>query len=110
MGHQPPRFGAFNPRLDLGFQQQLQRVVKSLRGTNRSEAVSFLAKSIAATDQREGGRFQTGGAQFERHSSDDFRYAATLRLLRDLVVQGWTVREDDEGIILDSPGLGGLTA
>jgi hypothetical protein len=32
------------------------------------------------------------------------RYSATLRVLRDLVVQGWTIREDDEGVILDAPG------
>lgn len=32
------------------------------------------------------------------------RYAATLRVLRDLISQGWTIREDDEGIILDAPG------
>ena len=36
------------------------------------------------------------------------RYAATLRVLRDLVGQGWTVREDDEGIILDAPGRAAL--
>ena len=32
------------------------------------------------------------------------RYGATLRVLRDLLSQGWTIREDDEGIILDAPG------
>ena len=32
------------------------------------------------------------------------RFSATLRVLRDLVFQGWTLREDDEGLILDSPG------
>ena len=32
------------------------------------------------------------------------RYGATLRVLRDLLNQGWTIREDDEGIILDAPG------
>lgn len=32
------------------------------------------------------------------------RYEATLRVLRDLLSQGWTIREDDEGIILDAPG------
>ena len=25
-------------------------------------------------------------------------------MLRDLLNQGWTIREDDEGIILDAPG------
>ena len=25
-------------------------------------------------------------------------------MLRDLVSQGWTIREDDEGVILDAPG------
>jgi hypothetical protein len=32
------------------------------------------------------------------------RYGATLRVLRDLINQDWTIREDDEGIILDAPG------
>ena len=32
------------------------------------------------------------------------RYGATLRVLHDLLNQGWTIREDDEGIILDAPG------
>src|SRR4029450_401455 len=36
------------------------------------------------------------------------RYVATLKILRDLVAQEWTVRGDDEGVILDAPGDGGL--
>ena len=35
-------------------------------------------------------------------------YGATLRVLRDLLDQGWTIREDDEGIILDAPGRGAV--
>ena len=38
------------------------------------------------------------------------RYGATLRVLRDLVGQGWTIREDDEGVILDAPGRAAVQA
>jgi len=31
------------------------------------------------------------------------RYVATLQVLRDLLLQGWELRSDDEGLILDSP-------
>jgi len=35
-------------------------------------------------------------------------YLATLHVLRDLVTQGWRVRGDDEGMILDSPAQASL--
>ena len=31
------------------------------------------------------------------------RYIGMLQILRDLLLQGWKLRSDDEGLILDSP-------
>ncbi len=32
------------------------------------------------------------------------RYLVSLRILRDLMSQGWGMRSDDQGLILDPPG------
>ncbi len=96
----------FRPRLSLGYQQNLQDLVADLSAMSAGDAADVLGSAIGDLDAHE----QTLHA-FGLTGTDldpTVRYAATLRVLRDLVSQGWTIREDDEGIILDAPGRGAL--
>ena len=67
-----------------------------------SEARAVVDTAIDAVDDRQTALRTFGLAGLEL--APTIRYGATLRVLRDLVSQGWTIREDDEGIILDAPG------
>ena len=67
-----------------------------------AEARLILDAAITRLDERQTA-LQTFGLS-GMDLSPTIRYGATLRVLRDLISQGWTIREDDEGIILDAPG------
>ena len=67
-----------------------------------AEAGTILDSAIATLDERQSA-LQTFGLT-GMDLAPTVRYGATLRVLRDLLNQGWTIREDDEGIILDAPG------
>ena len=66
------------------------------------EAREVLGAAIKSLDDRQAGLRAFGLSSVDL--APTIRYGATLRVLRDLVTQGWTIREDDEGIILDVPG------
>ena len=66
------------------------------------EAGTILDSAITTLDERQSA-LQTFGLS-GMDLAPTVRYGATLRVLRDLLNQGWTIREDDEGIILDAPG------
>src|SRR4051794_30654449 len=96
VGRVDPR--RFRPRLSLGYHQALVATVSDLQGrafTGRIECVR------ASIDTAEAHRLQLGGFGV---AADDLQptvyYLATLRLLRDLLLQGWTVSTDDDGIFI----------
>ena len=62
----------------------------------------MLNSAIESSDDRQSGLRTLGLSGMDL--APTIRYGATLRVLRDLMSQGWTIREDDEGIILDAPG------
>ena len=92
----------FRPRLAFGHQEELQACIRQLTGLDPEAAEGLLAETISAVEER------MDQLRLVGLSSSDLaptvRFSATLRVLRDLVFQGWTLREDDEGLILDSPG------
>jgi hypothetical protein len=92
----------FRPRLVLGYQQDLNSLIEELTGMDESEARTTLDAAIAGVDDRQ--RALMGFGLVGLDLAPTVRYAATLRVLRDLLHQGWTIRRDDEGIILDAPG------
>jgi hypothetical protein len=96
------RYRRFRPRLVLGYQQDLNSLVEELSAMSAVEAGAVLDSAIVALDERQSAlqTFGLTGMDVE----PTVRYGATLRVLRDLINQGWTIREDDEGIILDAPG------
>jgi hypothetical protein len=94
----------FRPELALGFQQDLGTLAAQIAGLPSEDAAAILAVAIEKSDARRG---LLQGLGLSAHDSlPTARYAAALRILRDLVVQGWDVRGDDEGLILEAPGRG----
>src|SRR6266571_4300163 len=96
------RYRRFRPRLVLGYQQDLQSLIGELTAMPAAEARAVLDLAIQKLDERLEA-LQTFGLS-GMDLTPTVRYGATVRVLRDLVSQGWTVREDDEGVILDAPG------
>lgn len=96
----------FRPRLVLGFQQELHSLVADLSAMTPPESEAILAAAINQVDERQY-ELQSVGLS-GRDLAPTTQYGATLRVLRDLLSQGWTGREDDEGIILDAPGRSGI--
>jgi hypothetical protein len=96
------RYRRFRPRLVLGYQLDLHALIEELTAMPTVEAGAVLDTAIAALDDRQSALLSFGLTGMDL--APTIRYGATLRVLRDLISQGWTIREDDEGIILDAPG------
>lgn len=96
------RYRRFRPRLVLGYQQDLQSLIEELTAMRTAEARVVLDLAIERLDERQEALQKFGLSGMDL--TPTVRYGATLRVLRDLVSQGWTIREDDEGVILDAPG------
>jgi len=96
------RYRRFRPRLVLGYQHDLHSLIEELTAMPPVEAGAVLDSAIATLDERQSGLLSFGLTGMDL--APTVRYGATLRVLRDLLSQGWTIREDDEGIILDAPG------
>lgn len=97
-----PQYRRFRPRLVLGYQHDLHSLIEELTAMPAAEAAAILDSAIATLDERQSGLMAFGLSGVDL--APTARYGATLRVLRDLLSQGWTIREDDEGIILDAPG------
>lgn len=96
------RYRRFRPRLALGYQQDLQALIGELAAMGATEEQVVLEAAIERLDERQRELYTFGLNGMDL--APTVRYGATLRVLRDLVIQGWTIREDDEGVILDAPG------
>lgn len=99
-GLEPRRF---RPRLSFGYHQDLQALVRHITGRSFEEKIRLIRSSI---DTAEAWRVQLRGLGL---SSDDLQptivFLASLRVLRDLVLQGWTPGCDDEGIYVLPPSM-----
>jgi hypothetical protein len=91
----------FRPRLSFGYHQDLVALVKDIEGRPFDERIERIRASIDTAEVR---RLQLGGLGVQ---DDDLQptvfYLATLRLLRDLLLQGWTAAADDDGIFILPP-------
>lgn len=96
------RYRRFRPRLVLGYQQDLVAIITELTTMGLAEANTILGSALAKVEGRQAALRSFGLSGVDL--APTVRYGATLRVLRDLLSQGWTIREDDEGIILDAPG------
>jgi hypothetical protein len=96
------RYRRFRPHLSLGYHEELLGLIDALATAASSDAHNLLVSAIGRVDQKHGSLQVFGLGALDL--APTARYAATLRVLRDLLMQGWTPRVDDEGIILDAPG------
>src|SRR5580704_2847794 len=84
-GGEPRRF---RPRLSLGYHQDLYALVSDLNGRDFEGRILCVRRAI---DNAEARKIQLRRLGVEE---DDLQptvyYLATLRLLRDLILQGWT--------------------
>jgi hypothetical protein len=101
-----PQYRRFRPRLALGYQHDLHNLIAELTAMPSAEAEATIDAAITTLDERQGELLSFGLSGMDL--APTVRYAATLRVLRDLLSQGWTIRADDEGIILDAPGRSGV--
>jgi hypothetical protein len=88
--------------LPLGYQQDLHSLIEELTAMRGAEVQVVLDSAIERVNERQSALQALGLSGMDL--TPTVRYGATLRVLRDLIRQGWTIREDDEGIILDAPG------
>src|SRR3954471_25074030 len=83
------RYRRFRPRLVLGYQQDLNSLIEELTAMRTVEAGAILDSAITTLDERQGA-LQTFGLS-GMDLAPTVRYGATLRVLRDLLNQGWTI-------------------
>jgi Domain of unknown function (DUF4338) len=99
-GAEPRRF---RPQLTLGYYQALQALVQDLDGQSREESIRRVRSSIDVGETR---KVQLQGmAVGDERLQPTVVYLATLRVLRDLVSQGWMPGCDDNGIYILPPDL-----
>lgn len=92
----------FRPRLNFGFQQDLQTIVKHVNATSDIEKrIQLVSASIDTAEAYRIQLVQLGASEDDQKPT--VFYIATLRLLRDLFLQGWTAGCDDEGICVLPP-------
>lgn len=95
-------FRRFVPAITLEFSQALIELVRNIEPLSPREQSKRLREAVADADQR-----CEQLAHFGVTSEDQLRtraYAASLRVLRDLQAQRWSVGTDDDGVFLDPPG------
>jgi hypothetical protein len=91
----------FRPILPLNYQRELHSLARRMQAVGRSKAEGLLDDEIVKAGEYCSGLLASG---LKRSDLDPtLRYVATLQVLRDLLRQGWELRSDDDGLILDSP-------
>ncbi len=91
----------FRPRLSIGYHQDLVALVKDIQGRDFDSSVNRIRASIDTAETRRVHLGHYGVAADDLHPT--VYYLATLRLLRDLVLQGWSAGADDDGIFILPP-------
>ena len=92
----------FRPRLALGYQDKLYRLGQQLEKMDHDAAHRELSLTIQAVEHSRS-QYESLGLTAKDIVST-LHWATALRVLRDLHVQGWTFRTDDEGLLLKTPG------
>lgn len=91
----------FRPRLNLGHHQELYALIRDIEGADPTDRVRRIRTSIDAAEAHRVHLSQLGVDQAALQPTVYF--LATLRLLRDLLQQGWTAGCDDDGIFILPP-------
>lgn len=91
----------FRPALNAGYQQDLIAVVSAISPVPAERAFALLDDAIEEANARQ--QLLSGEGIPSEVLLPTAAYGACLRLLRDLVQQGWSTGVDDEGIYLLPP-------
>ena len=99
-GTEPRRF---RPRLSVGYHQDLHALVSEMSGRSFDDRVRLIRSSIDTAETRRLRLRELGVGP------DDMQptvvYLASLRVLRDLTLQGWLPGVDDDGVYVLPPSL-----
>ena len=87
--------------MPLNYQLELHSLARRMQAVDRTEAPRLLDDEIVKVGGYRSDLLALGLKRIDLDPT--LRYEATLRVLRDLLLQGWELRSDDEGLILDSP-------
>jgi hypothetical protein len=98
---EPAPVRRFQPSLTLGHSRDLSSLAIDLAGLDVGSQVVAIGAEIAGAERRRAELKDLGVV--ESRLMPSVKYLAALRLLRDLVEQGWRLRLDDEGIYLTGP-------
>jgi hypothetical protein len=97
----PVELRRFRPRLNLGYHQELFALVRDIETADATARVMKIRSSIDAAEAHRVHLTQLGVDPSDLQPTA--YYLATLRLLRDLIQQGWIAGTDDEGIYILPP-------
>ena len=92
----------FQPRLALGYRDELNRLVRRVEAMAHDDADRELSLAVESADRRRS-VYESLGLTIQ-DLVPTLQWTAALRVLRDLHTQGWTFQTDDEGLLLKAPG------
>jgi hypothetical protein len=91
----------FRPALTLGYQMDLLALAEDARHRDAGGATTLIRQAIGVAETRRIGLADAGVPPSELEPTA--AYVAALRLLRDLVAQGWQIDRDEDGVLLSPP-------
>lgn len=99
-GLEPRRF---RPRLSLGYQQDLFALAQDIEDLPAEDRITRIRASIDTVETHRSMLRERGVSPDDLGSS--VIYLASLRVLRDLTLQGWLVGTDDDGVYVVPPAF-----
>ena len=93
----------FRPRLSLGYQRDLLALAQDIEGRRVEDRVTRIRSSIDTVETHRSMLRERGVPPDDLGSS--IVYLASLRVLRDLTLQGWVVGSDDDGVYVVPPSF-----
>ena len=93
----------FRPRLSFGYQQDLLALARDLEGRPIEDRIIRIRSSIDTAETYRSMLRERGVHPDDLEST--IVYLASLRILRDLTLQGWVAGADDEGVYAIPPSF-----
>jgi len=91
----------FQPSLTLGYQLDLLALAEDARRRDAPGVAALIGYALGVAESRRAALGAAGVPQADLRPTA--AYVAALKVLRDLVAQGWTLERDADGILLGPP-------